>query len=218
MSYIMMCFREGWLFIALYVLLLLSYVCEPVASDFMRYDRVALLDWHQFWRLLTAHLVHLNFNHMILNGVGLLLVIICCGSMLGGYRGLLFFVGSSLFTSIGLLIISPELYRYVGLSGVLHGFLMLALWVSPYYSSAVKYIFIGVIVAKVIWEQTPFYSDAEIKVLIEGNVIVNAHLLGAIAGVISIVLYEVFYLDRFLRFMTFGLYKKNGTDSVIKKA
>lgn len=213
MSYIVMCLREGWLFVILYMLIVLAYLCEPAASDYLRYDRVALLDWQEYWRLVTAHLVHLNFNHMVLNSVGLLLVIICCGSKLGGYRGLLFFLTSSLFISIGLLIISPELYRYVGLSGVLHGFLILALWVSPYYSSTVKYVFIAVIIGKVVWEQTPFYSDAEIKTVIEGNVIVNAHLLGAIAGVISIVCYELFYLDRFLKCVTLGLYQKGRQSS-----
>ena len=84
------------------------------------WDRAAI-DAGQWWRLLTAHLVHLDVRHLLLNIFGLLLIVeILCQTMTA-----LEFI-SLLFTcalGVGGLLwyLQPSLQWYAGLSGVLYG-------------------------------------------------------------------------------------------------
>src|SRR6185312_11956554 len=60
------------LLIACAVLLLPELGGDP-ARELLRYDRAGLADG-QWWRLLTAHVVHLDLEHAALNTLGLVLM------------------------------------------------------------------------------------------------------------------------------------------------
>ena len=53
-------------------MLLLPVLAGDAGREALRYDRTALAAG-QWWRLLTAHFVHLDFDHAALNSLGLLL-------------------------------------------------------------------------------------------------------------------------------------------------
>ena len=110
--------RWLWLLAILLILDLVLGLGDSVGA-LLRYDRGAIAagGW---WRLLTAHIVHLDLHHLILNELGLVLVwslfagdydpiewcvIVCCGA---------------LAISSGLWWLSPRVSWYVGASGVLH--------------------------------------------------------------------------------------------------
>ena len=174
--------KQWWFYGLLMLTLWTNYLFEPEATNWLRYYRPGILENNEYWRLFTAHLVHLSFNHLVLNSLGFALVIFCCGKELASSFGAVFFVFSAFFVSIGLVFIEPQLIGYVGLSGVLHGLLILAAWFSPYYTKIIKAAFIMVVTGKVLWELTPFYSDADIAEVISGRVVTDAHLLGAISA------------------------------------
>ncbi len=75
----------------------------------------------EWWRLLSAHLVHLSAQHLLLNLLGLWLVmeLLCETLSTAAWTSLL--LVSALGTSVLLLLLQPQLHWYAGLSGVLHG-------------------------------------------------------------------------------------------------
>ena len=81
-------------------------------------SRVAAGEW---WRLLTAHLVHLGARHVLLDALGLVLLWILYARSLrvGAWIGTL--AATVLGIDAGLWWLSPAVQWYVGLSGVLHG-------------------------------------------------------------------------------------------------
>lgn len=143
----------------------------------------------QFWRLLTAHFVHLGWSHFLLNAIGLILVWFIYGGVFKVSQWLLVIVVSSLGISIGLLWFDPAVVWYVGLSGVLHALLsagLIYVLMNALFNKRDIFhledavLLIGLIL-KLGYEQRygaiPFTESGS-----GGPVIVNAHFYGAIMG------------------------------------
>lgn len=148
----------------------------------LRYQRDAVLDG-EWWRLVTGNLVHLGPRHLLLNLVGAALIVVLGGRVLAGRRGLAVATGSLLGVGLGLLVLSPAVSWYVGLSGALHG-LLAALAVEHAFDPVTRrwgVAFGAALAAKLTWEQlagpVPLTAAAA-----GGPVVVVAHLHGAIAG------------------------------------
>ena len=151
-------------------------------AQHLRYDREAILGG-QLWRLLTGHLVHLGGSHLAMNLVGLALIWMLFGRLMSTAAWLATLLTSALTVSLGLLIFNPGLMWYVGLSGVLHGMFLAGAIISIVSGYRAEILLLGFIVAKLTWEQWvgPLPGSAEVA---GGDVVVDAHLYGAIAGVI----------------------------------
>jgi len=179
--------HDKWLFCLAVSLIALIIAFWPDSLLTLRYDRLAL-SIGQIWRLLTSHLVHLNWAHCFLNLFGLLLICELLWGALPLRHGIGLFVFSGLVISACLWWLNPELTSYAGLSGVLHG-----LWSGcalfgllqashPYHRSCLPY-WIGafLLIIKLLMEF--FYGPSEFTAhLIGGNVISESHLYGALAG------------------------------------
>ncbi|MHB8471744.1 MAG: rhombosortase [Gammaproteobacteria bacterium] len=154
----------------------------PDLNDALRYQRAAILDG-ELWRLFSAHLVHLGWSHWVLNVAGLALVWALLEDELAGIFGWVALLGSGLAIGLGLLLFDPELQWYVGLSGVLHGlFAAGAVRHWPAQPRAATLMLV-VLAVKLGWEQY-FGAMPGTGALAGGAVIVDAHLFGAIGGVI----------------------------------
>lgn len=155
----------------------------PDLNDALRYQRAAILDG-ELWRLFSAHLVHLGWSHWVLNVAGLALVWELLEEELAGIFGWVALLGSGLAIGLGLLLFDPELQWYVGLSGVLHGlFAAGAVRRWPAQPRAAT-IMLAVLAVKLGWEQYlgPLPGT---RTLAGGAVIVDAHLFGAIGGMLA---------------------------------
>ena len=154
------------------------------ATKLLRYER-DLLPFVQCWRLFSGHLVHLGWAHFSVHMAGFWMIILLYGSGLRPLHLMSTVILIALGTSFGLLIFSPEIVWYVGLSGVLHGLIIMGAlknFSNEPWSSSI--IFLGVSI-KLLWEQ--LYADgSDMKHIIGGNVIYDAHLYGAITGIILI--------------------------------
>lgn len=166
-----------WLIASALTLLLVLAAAEPVSGQWLRFDRSAI-DSGQWWRLLSAHWVHLSAIHALGNSLGLLLCGYIGGEVFNRTATLIYLLFAMLFTGCGLWLIAPDLHYYVGLSGCLHGLLVVALMRSRHYSVPVKCLMFIVIAGKVLWEQTRWYDDQALSSLIGGRVETRAHLLG----------------------------------------
>ena len=153
----------------------------------LRYERAAIAAG-EFWRLLTGHLVHLGWRHLVLNLAGLLLVWLLVGSALH-LRQWLAVVGVSIvLVSAAFWWLSPELDWYVGLSGLLHALLVAgALTLVLQREGAAWYEALAVLILiaiKLGWEQYAGPMPGS-EVAAGGNVVVDSHIYGAAAGLLA---------------------------------
>lgn len=147
----------------------------------LAYDRTAVEEGEGY-RILSAHLVHLNHRHVVWNLLGLLVLALVLLDVLQ-VRGLMLasFV-SSLCIGSGLHWYSPDLHGYAGLSGVTHG---LFAWGGLRLVQVGRRRYGGLVLAalgaKLIWEQIvgPMPSA---EAAINGSVAIDAHLYGFTGG------------------------------------
>ncbi len=177
--------EKWWFFLAVTLITLLA-ACWPEALVHLRYNRSSIING-EIWRVLTAHLVHLNLPHLFLNLFGLLLI---C-ELLWGELPLLYGIGllgfSGLAISTALWWLHPELAWYAGLSGVLHGLWAGCVFYGLHFTSRqprLLYLMGAcLLIAKLLLEF--YFGPSENTAhLIGGEVIASSHLYGALAGAV----------------------------------
>ncbi|AJQ94980.1 rhombosortase [Gynuella sunshinyii] len=173
---------QRWFLVILFVLITAVAAAPESVQMMLSFQRDAI-DNGQLWRLLTCHLVHLNWQHWMLNLFGFSIVFYVCPPWLGQWQGVLVFCFLALVVGLGIYWFDAQLWGYTGLSGVLYGLLCLALIFSPFYSLTIRYIAVLAVTGKIIWEQTPFYSDSMIAGFIHARVAQDAHLYGLLGFV-----------------------------------
>ncbi|HEY6126172.1 MAG TPA: rhombosortase [Steroidobacteraceae bacterium] len=151
---------------------------EP-ARQALSFDRAALASG-EWWRLLTAHFVHLDTEHAVLNGLGVVLMWALFARDYSPWRWAAIYCGSALAVSAGLWFANPELEWYVGASGALHGVMTAGTIAHLRRRDLDGWILAAFIVVKLGYEQfsgaLPFAGSPD--------TIVDAHLYGAIGGVV----------------------------------
>jgi rhomboid family GlyGly-CTERM serine protease len=162
------------------LLVLLSLLGEKITLA-LRYERYGVLHG-EYWRLLTAHLVHGSVRHLLLNLAGLGLIASLFARDFRPMQWVAIWATSTLAIDAGFVWFEPQLDWYVGLSGVLHG--MLAAGAITWWRTESKPLAIAlsaILLGKLAWEQTygalPLSGDLP--------VVVNAHLYGAVGGVVG---------------------------------
>lgn len=166
--------RGRWVPLAAIVLVLgLVLGLGDSAAALLRYDRGAIAagGW---WRLLTAHIVHLDLHHLILNELGLVLIWALFADDYDLIEWFVIVFAGALAISSGLWWLSPRVSWYVGASGVLHcvmaagsaKHLILRVWD--------RWILIVGLCAKLAYEQLGGHEPP--------LVVVDAHLYGAASG------------------------------------
>lgn len=105
--------------------LLLLQAGGGAARDALRFSRQAI-EHGEWWRLFSAHFVHLGWAHAALNALGVLL---CCALASQLFNRHVWLKTAGLALGVGALLwwCSPEVSAYVGLSGVLYGLFVLGL-------------------------------------------------------------------------------------------
>ncbi len=99
---------------------------------------------------------------------------------------LLFFT-AALTCSLGLYFLSPSIVQYVGLSGVLHGFFVWGALMDIKNKDKTGYLLLIGVCLKIVHEQ--FYgASSDVSSLIEANVAIDAHLWGAVGGLLFFIL------------------------------
>lgn len=152
------------------------------AAEALRFDRHAIATG-EWWRLLSAHGVHLGPTHMLLNGAMLVVVMALVGHTLIPAEWLALGLVSALTVSIGIWLWLPGMTWFVGLSGVLHGLIIagaLAAWPRERAPSSVILAVLAIkLGSEALFGATPGTAD-----LVGGPVLVESHFLGAAAGLV----------------------------------
>ncbi|MEM9384960.1 MAG: rhombosortase [Pseudomonadota bacterium] len=147
----------------------------------LRYERDLPLLIAQPWRLLSAHLVHMNGAHLLLDGVAFALIWLLFAGNLPVRAWWAAFLGGCLAIDAGLYYWQPQVGWYVGLSGVEHGlFVAGATWMALARMPGAA-LMLGGLAAKLAWEVSigpmPWSTSAS-----RGPVIEVAHLYGTAGG------------------------------------
>jgi len=149
---------------------------EPLRNAWS-YQRAALAAG-EWWRLLSAHFVHLDAGHAVLNGLGLVLMWALFARDYSPLRWLAIYLTSALAISAGLWFFDPHIEWYVGASGALHGVMTAGTLAHLRRRDLDGWILAVFIIAKLSYEQfagsMPFAGAA--------NTVVDAHLYGAVGG------------------------------------
>jgi rhomboid family GlyGly-CTERM serine protease len=165
---------------------LATAVLGESARQRLRYERIGLVDG-EWWRAVTAHLVHLGPTHTLLNVAALAALAWLFIEEIRPAQWLLCGLLAALAIAAGLYLGDPQTQWYVGLSGVLHGWFVLGAARTSETRRSFGLIMLLGIVVKLAFEQLagtmPFTQALEI-----GPVIVDAHLYGAVAGALFYVI------------------------------
>ncbi len=156
---------------------------EDELRQWGRYEREAL-DSGEFWRLITAHLVHLGWGHLWLNLAALVMMAVLFDALMTASDWILASVLCALSIDIGLYLFQPEVPWYVGLSGALHGLMIVGAFALCRSDAPLGYALLLGVAGKLIWEQLvgplPFSESTS-----GGPVLVDAHLYGTIGGLLT---------------------------------
>ena len=152
----------------------------------LRYDRDAILNG-EVWRVLSGNFLHLGTMHLLLNLAGLVLIWMFFGARFSHAQWIVIVLFTALATGAGLLVLTPEVGWYVGLSGALHGYFVAGCMAEIRLKLREGAWLLGAITLKLAWEQWNGAMPGTAS-LAGGEVIVDAHLFGAIAGLAAIFL------------------------------
>ena len=168
--------------ILLIIITLIVYFFEPQSSELFAYYHMGIEQW-QVWRLITATFCHTNFYHLAMNLLGLIVII---GLFIDTYKKqstVPVIIFSSIFIALTLFYFEPGVIWYVGFSGVLHALFSYAVANDIQYKQKWGIALGFALVAKILYEQVYGAQPSTIE-LIDAPVLINAHLYGAIAGVL----------------------------------
>ena len=172
---------QSWLCpLAISTLCLLIALLPDSWQVALQYQRGEVLSG-EFWRLLSAHLVHLNWPHLLMNLAGLWLI---WGLLLSREKALpicLLILLLLLGTALGLLALHPEIAWYRGLSGALHGLLLLALMKQRAWQNLSGALLLVLFGGKLLWELTVGPVTGS-EAMIDGRIITESHLYGTLTG------------------------------------
>jgi rhomboid family GlyGly-CTERM serine protease len=159
-------------------LLLLPVLAGDAGREALRYDRTALAAGQE-WRLLTAHFVHLDFDHAALNSLGLVLMWALFARDYRPRQWLAILLGSIAAIDAGLWLRDSTVAWYVGSSGALHGIMAAGTLAHLRRRDIDGWILAAFIVLKLAYEQSagalPFTDS-------HSGVVVDAHLFGTLGG------------------------------------
>lgn len=173
--------RDATWFVA--ALVLAASLVHAAMPDVLDFDREAIGNG-QWWRLISAHYVHLNMPHLAMNLLALTLVIALLRTACRAVTWFIVYATLALAVSGALLVFEPQLQRYAGASGVIHGLVAFGALLRLPVARVESVILLAGLFAKLAWEAgTGPLGGSE--ALIGAPVITASHLHGAIAGVLA---------------------------------
>jgi rhomboid family GlyGly-CTERM serine protease len=163
------------------VVVLLALTASGAAGrQALRYERDGIAA-HQWWRLISGHLVHLGWQHVLLNVLALALLWLLFARSFSPRRWLWILALSMTTIDAGLWFLRPAVEWYLGASGVLHGALAAGACAMYRRGEGMGAVLLLLLVVKLLYEQQMGSS----LLLHDLPLVADAHLFGALGGLIG---------------------------------
>jgi rhomboid family GlyGly-CTERM serine protease len=172
------------------ILAFIGFIFDEQVADALIYNRDLVMSG-EYWRLITGHFLHSNANHFMLNAAAVLLLWALHGHYYDPTNYFITFLTSAVVCGLGVYWFSADIALYVGLSGVLHGFFVWGALTDIKYKEKTGYLLLIGVVLKIAHEQV-YGASADVELLIGASVATDAHLYGAIGGVLAFILSYIF--------------------------
>ena len=175
--------RNSWVIVALLAACLLLAAGGDPVRELGRWQRDAF-DTGEYWRLVSGHLVHLGFGHLWPNVVALAIIGLLFEDVFRNADWARIGAAAAAAIDLGLYVLDPEVSWYVGLSGVLHGYVAAGALALIMRGEKLGVVLAAGVAAKLIFEQVvgpvPFTAAS-----VGGPVVVAAHLYGVVGALLA---------------------------------
>lgn len=166
-----------WLLFVLCFLIALLHLNPTV-----EYSRT-LITQGEVYRLLSGNFAHSNWAHLAMNMGAVLVLWLLHSHFFTLLRYWLVVASLSVICALCLYVFEPSIGIYVGLSGTLHGMVIYGALHDIKAGEKTGYLLLLGTLIKVAYEQYAGAS-ADVAALIESRVAIEAHLYGALAGLV----------------------------------
>lgn len=175
--------RNAWPVAALLVACVLLAAGGDELREIGRYERGAIANG-EYWRLVSGQLVHLGFGHLWPNLAALAIIGVLFDDVFRPRDWWRTAAAAAAAIDLGLYVLEPDVLWYVGLSGVLHGFVAAGALKLLARRQAIGAVLAAGLVAKLLFEHlvgpVPFTAES-----VGGPVVVAAHLYGAVGALLA---------------------------------
>jgi rhomboid family GlyGly-CTERM serine protease len=161
------------------MLLLLPLAGGGELAALWRYQRAAVAAG-EWWRLLSAHIVHLDARHALWNAAGLALLWALFARSYRPWRWALALALIVAAVAAGFWFLSPRLQWYVGASALLHGVFACGAIAMIRTGERLGWLAAIALAAKLAWEQWQGPLP-----LTHGPVVTVSHVYGAVGGALA---------------------------------
>jgi len=162
------------------ILAAMAIAAQFVGVDALAFDRTAI-ESAEYWRLVSAHLVHTNEAHLMINLAGVLALWLLQGDDYNARDYLTVTFACAVGLSACLYYLDSSISWYAGLSGILHGLFAWGVTADLRARRHIGAVLVVGLLAKLLLEQN-FGAAAASERLIGYPVVVDAHLYGAAIG------------------------------------
>ena len=175
--------RYGAALLGVVMLVLALSALGDWGRETLEYERAALARY-QWWRLISAHLVHLGWRHALLNCAGLALLWMLFAREFPPRRWLWIALLAAASIDAGLWFLRPAVDWYLGASGVLHGAWAAGALTLYRRGDGIGAALLLLLIVKLVYEQQSGASLLYGAVPLVGA----AHLYGTLGGALGAVL------------------------------
>lgn len=143
-----------------------------------------LIEQGEYWRILTGNYVHFGWYHTVMNSLSALLIGVFLFWVLPWRLSLFLLLIIPFLEGLSLYLFSLEIEVYRGFSGAVYGLALVGLVLNWRINPPITSLVIAGLLGKLIYERMPEYDTNFLIEEIGVPVAIDAHLWGAVAGVI----------------------------------
>ena len=176
-------FQRAWHNLILAVIVVVTSIYQEYSLQLFQFNR-HLIGEGEWWRILSSNIVHISWNHSLLNLASLAIVTFCFIRDLNPLRDVFAMVACFLGAGFGLYFFSPEIELCVGMSGALYGYwfyyILATVKMDPKFSLIAFLLLVGYVFNQ------QFLQDIEqTSTFVGGSVALDSHFYGTITGIIT---------------------------------